>query len=107
MDSSRHRPPRRESDAIQSLDFRTRFVIVLEGRAGGDVSRRAHHAAERVRQHRRPVTIDVANEHEQQAWTKALDAERGVRVQPTSDGARRKLIIVPEGRRRGGGTADD
>src|SRR5207244_2287364 len=53
------------------------------------------------------LTIDGANEHEQQAWTKALDAERGVRVQPTSDGARRKLIIVPEGRRRGGGTADD
>ena len=93
--------------ADRHMTERTRFAIVLEGRAGGDVSRRAHFAAERVRQHRRPVTIDVANEHEQQAWTKALDAERGVHVQATSDGARRKLIIVPEGRRRGGGTADD
>ena len=93
--------------ADRHMTERTRFAIVLEGRTGGDVSRRAHRAAERVRQHRRPVTIDVANEHEQQAWTKALDAERGVHVQPTSDGARRKLIIVPEGRRRGGGTADN
>jgi spoIIIJ-associated protein len=85
---------------------RTRFTMMLAGRGADELPRRARQLAERVRQHRKPVTIDVADEHEQQAWTKALRGERGVSVRSTRDGSRRNLVIVPLGRRRGGGTAD-
>ncbi len=77
------------------------FRITLPDGGADDLPRRARRLAERVRRHRKPVTIEAADEHERRAWTTALQGERGVAVRLNGS----RLVIVPQGR-KGGGTAE-
>lgn len=62
----------------------------------------ARRMAEKVRNTGRPVTLDVLSPRERRAVHVALRDEPGVTSRSQGEGFLRKLVILPEGRRRSG-----
>jgi spoIIIJ-associated protein len=63
----------------------------------------ARRLAERVRRRRKPVTVNPMSPSDRRAVQHALASESGITVRTVGQGFYRKLMIVPEGTRGGGG----
>jgi spoIIIJ-associated protein len=64
----------------------------------------ARRLAERVRRRGKPVTIDPLSPADRRVVYAVLAAERDVGARSLGQGVYRKLMIIPGGVRRGGGT---
>jgi len=65
----------------------------------------AHRLAERARRRGKPVTVNPLSPADRRTVYAALASESGVAARSVGQGFYRKLMIIPGGERRGGGTA--
>jgi spoIIIJ-associated protein len=61
----------------------------------------AHRLAERARRRGKPVTLEALSPGDRRTVYLALKSENGVTARSLGQGLKRKLVIIPEGRRRG------
>lgn len=85
-----------------------RFVLDAAGYRAerrASLAELAHRLAERARRRGKPVTLEALSPADRRTLYLALRAEGGVTARSLGQGMKRKLVIIPEGRRRGVGKA--
>jgi spoIIIJ-associated protein len=85
-----------------------RFVLDAEGyraKRSASLEELAHRLAERARRRGKPVTLNLLSPGDRRTVYLALQSENGIAARSIGQGFYRKLVIIPEGARRGGGKA--
>ncbi len=110
----------RRGEVLEALEYLVNRIAERAGGAGGRVvldatgfreqraaglEEHARGLAERARTRRKPVTTSALSPNDRRALHRALESESGVVARSVGRGFYRKLVIIPEGTRRGGGKA--
>ncbi len=90
---------------IREVASTARIEVDVEGyraRRQESLSVLAHRMADKVRQTGKPATVDLLSPRDRRVVHLALKDEAGVTSRSQGEGFRRKLVILPAGKRRGG-----